>query len=156
LAPHESYGASAVETVTDEETTTPVPSYSGAGIDARSAQDPAVTADQQAVSLGGSPGSAHGRGSLLQQALVCGLCAFLVNDFLEDPNIDKITDSTAGKVHVVALLKLLTKDPGYGMKFKLILDELPAWKKYNSQDHSLLITSSERTDYLLTNGGVGE
>jgi hypothetical protein len=44
-------------------------------------------------------------------------------------------------------------DPGYGLKFRLILDEIPAWKKYKSQDHSLFITGSEqKADYFLTDG----
>jgi len=155
----ESYGATSVETVQAPSlNTTPGegPVMEGSGVDARSAQDPTTTAEQQAVSLGGAPGAAHGRVALLQQALACELCLFLVNDFLENPSISKITDSAVGKVHAITLLKLLTKDPGYGGKFKSILDELPSWKKYRMQDHSLLISSSERTDYFLTDGGANE
>jgi hypothetical protein len=75
-----------------------------------------------------------------------------VNDFLENMSLPEIKDPAAGKVNAINLLKLLTMDPGYGMKFKLILKDLPAWSKYKSQDHSLLLATSKRTDYFLTAG----
>lgn len=122
-------------------------------IDARTSEDPHMTADQQATSIQGAPGSAHGRVALLQQALVCDLCHFLVQGVLENPTLAKVRDSASAKVHAIDLVKLLCKDPGYGLKFKMILDELPSWKKYVSQDHSLLINKQEqKADYFLTNG----
>ena len=124
----------------------------GSGIDARSPTDPTVTAEQRALSSDGAPGAAHGRVTLLQQALACQLCQFMVNDFLENVSLDEIKDPAAGKVHTINLLKLLTMDPGFGMKFKLILKDLPAWNKYKAQDHSLLLATTKRTDYFLTAG----
>jgi hypothetical protein len=129
------------------------PIMEGSGIDARTPVDPIVTAEQKAVSTAAAPGAAQGRLNLLQQALHCRLCDYLVDSFLENETLSTVKDPGAGKVHAIALLKLLTKDPGYGMKFKLALDDLPAWQKYKSQDHSLFITSAERTDYFLTDGG---
>lgn len=125
----------------------------GSGIDARTPLDPKVEAEQHTTSRIGAPGAAQGRVSLLQSALVCGLAEFLVNDVLESAQLPSIKDPASAKVHAVELLKLLTVDPGFGLKFKLILDELPAWKRYKSQDHSLFIMSTEqRTDYFLTDG----
>ncbi len=127
----------------------------GSGIDARTPLDPKVEAEQQATSRSGAPGAAQGRVSLLQSALVCGLAEFLINDVLESPQLPSIKDSASAKVHAVELLKLLTMDPGFGLKFQLILDGIPAWKRYKSQDHSLFIMSAEqRTDYFLTDGGA--
>ena len=124
----------------------------GTGIDARSPTDPAVTAEARAISSDGAEGATTGRVTLLHQALTCHLCEFLVNDFLENVSLHEIKDPAAGKVHAIHLLKLLTMDPGYGMKFKLILKGLPAWSKYKSQDHSLLMATTKRTDYFLTAG----
>lgn len=129
----------------------------GSGIDARTRSDPKMEAEQKAASSGGAPGSADGRVALLQAALVNDLPKFLLEGVLENPTLSKVKDPAAAKVHTVELLKLLTMDPGYGMKFKLILDEIPAWKNYKSQDHSLFITGSEqKSDYFLTDGGSGE
>jgi hypothetical protein len=140
----------------------PVPQYrptpvEGYGVDARTQEDPKVEAEQRAVSSAGAPGAAKGRVALLQQALACELCDFLVNRVLENPDLKSVRDPAAVKVHAIALLKMLTKDPGYGPKFKLILSGLPAWAKYRSQDHSLLITGHEqKADYFLTDGGTGD
>ena len=129
----------------------------GSGIDARTETDPAVVAEQQIVSSGGAPGSAQGRAALLQSALNCRLPEFLLEGVLENPSLATVKDPAAAKVHAVNLLKLLTKDPGYGLKFKLVLDDIPAWSKYKSQDHSLFITGTEqKTDYFLTDGTNGE
>lgn len=126
----------------------------GSGIDARTAIDPKVLAEQHVMTIRGAPGSANGRVALLQSALSCDLAEFLVNEVLEDQSLARVKDPAAAKVHAVELLTLLTKDPGFGMKFKLILDDIPAWKKYKFQDHSLFITGAEqRTDYFLTDGG---
>lgn len=125
----------------------------GSGIDARSAPTPKQKAEQQILSNAGAPGSAQGRIALLQSALACELPKFVVEGVLENPTLANVKDPAATKVHGVELLKLLTMDPGYGLKFKLILDELPAWKKYKSQDHSLFITGAEqKADYFLTDG----
>jgi hypothetical protein len=44
-------------------------------------------------------------------------------------------------------------DPAFGMKFQMILDGIPDWKKYKAQDHSLFITGPEqKADYFLTDG----
>ncbi|CAB9505549.1 DnaJ (Hsp40) homolog, subfamily C, member 13 [Seminavis robusta] len=129
----------------------------GSGIDARTKPDPKVEAEQLAVSSGGAPGAANGRVALLQSALVNELPKFLLEGVLENPSLKGVKDPAATKVHTVDLLKLLTEDPGYGMKFRLILDEMPAWTNYKSQDHSLFITGSEqKTDYFLTDGSSGE
>jgi hypothetical protein len=128
----------------------------GSGIDARTAEDPKASAEQQAMSTGGAPECAQGRMALLQQALACRLCHFLVESVLENPTLKDTRDPASAKVHAIDLLKLLSRDPGYGPKFKLILDTLPAWKKYKSQDHSLFITTAEqKADYFLTDGGTG-
>lgn len=140
----------------------PMPEYrptavAGTGIDARSIPDPKVEAEQMAVSSGGAPGAANGRVALLQSALVNELPKFLLEGILENPGLKNIKDPASAKVHTVDLLKLLTEDPGYGMKFQLILDEMPAWKNYKSQDHSLFITGTEqKADYFLTDGSSGE
>jgi hypothetical protein len=124
----------------------------GTIVDARSPTDPTITAEERAVESEGADGTSSSRITLLQQALTCQLCQFLVNDFLENVSLEEIKDPAAGKVHAINLLKLLTKDPGYGMKFKLILKDLPAWSKYKAQDHSLLMATTKRTDYFLTAG----
>jgi hypothetical protein len=129
----------------------------GSGIDARTPADPKVAAEQQATASVGAPGCARGRVALLQQALACKLCEFLINDVLESTDLPNVRDPAAAKVHSIDLLKLLRKDPGFGPTFKLILDDIPAWKKYKSQDHSLLITGhKQKADYFLTDGGSGK
>ena len=129
----------------------------GTGIDVRSTFDAKVTADQQSLSVGGSPGSAHGRVALLHSALTCKLVEFLVHEVLESPSLTNVKDPASAKVHTVELLTMLTKDPGFGMKFQLILNDIPAWKKYKFQDHSLFITGIEqRSDYFLTEGDGGQ
>ena len=136
----------------------PQPPMEGTGIDARQTQeDPNAMAEQQAMTSEGAPGAARGRVALLQQALACDLCEFLVNNVLENPGLTGVRDPDGAKVHSIALLKLLTKDPGFGPKFKLVLSGIPAWAKYKSQDHSLLITGHEqKADYFLTDGSSGE
>lgn len=125
----------------------------GSGIDARSFISPTQKAEQQIMSNAGAPGSAQGRIALLQSALMCELPKFLLGDVLENPSLAKVKDPAAAKVHSVELLKLLTEDPGYGLKFQLVLQEIPAWKKYKSQDHSLFITGFEqKSDYFLIEG----
>ena len=135
----------------------PTPILEGKGIiDARSGLDPIQVAEQQKISVAGAPNAAHGRISWLQQALATNLCSFLVNDVLENSTLNHIRDPDSAKVHAIAVVKLLLKDPGYGAQFQLILKEIPAWKKYKSQDHSLFITGHEqRVDYFLTDGGSG-
>lgn len=140
----------------------PAPQYGptpteGLDIDARTTVDPEIVAEQQASTSIGAPGAAHGRVALLQQALACKLCEFLVDGVLENPSLHKIRDPAAAKVHAIDLLKMLSQDPGFGPKFKMILDNLTAWKKYKSQDHSLLITGHEqKADYFLMDGGSGK
>jgi hypothetical protein len=113
-----------------------------APIDARSAPDPSEAADRQASTVPGASGSARHRALLLRQALACRLCEFLVTGVLEGPTLERVKDPSAARVHSLELLKLLTMDPGYGPKFRLILEHYPAWKnKYKLQDHSLYITS---------------
>ena len=149
---------SAAQTAISSPVPVPAPQYrptpvEGTGIDARSAASPKQKAEQQILSSAGAPGSAQGRIALLQSALACELSKFLIEGVLENRSLPTVKDPAAAKVHSVELLKLLTMDPGYGLKFKLILDEIPAWKKYKSQDHSLFITGAEqKTDYFLTEG----
>ena len=141
-----------VQTVQEEPQVT-----EGAGIDARKKEDPKEEAEKKTQTLSGAPGAADGRVALLQSALTCDLPEFLVESVLESSTLSKVKDSAALKVHSVELLKLLISDPGYGMKFQLILDQIPAWEKYKSQDHSLFITGPEqKADYFLTDGGSGE
>lgn len=76
---------------------------------------------------------------------------------LENPTAGGVMDQSSLKVHTVDLLKLLIKDPGFGDLFKLTLDQIPAWAKYSTQNHSLFITGSEqKSDYFLTDGGAKE
>ena len=135
----------------------PAPTIEGTGIiDARSSIDPIQVAEQRKENIAGAPNSAHGRISWLRQAIATDLCSFLINDVLEGSSLKQIRDPDSAKVHAIAVVKLLRKDPGYGSHFQLILQEIPAWKKYKSQDHSLLITGHEqRADYFLTDGGSG-
>lgn len=129
----------------------------GIGVDARTKKNGSLDAEQKIMLAPGATGSANGRFNLLQAALVCKLPLFLLQDVLENPSLSGVKDPNAAKVHAVELLKLLTTDPGYGMKFQLVLDEIPSWKKYKSQDHSLFITGVEqKTDYFLTDGGNRE
>jgi len=133
------------------------PKTEGTGIDARTKVDPKEVAEQKTQSEAGAPGAADGRVPLLESALACELPSFLVERVLENAALSSIKDPAAAKVHTVELLKLLTQDPGYGMKFEMILDEIPAWKKYKKQDHSLFITNTEKpmVDYFLTDGSSG-
>jgi len=147
-----------VETVTESiETQQYTPKATvGSGVDARSAVNPQIVAEQQAQTADAAPGAAQGRVSLLTQALKCNLCEFMINSVLENPGLKETRDPASAQVHAVALLKLLCKDPGYGPKFKLELSAIPAWSKYKSQDHSMMTAdgkSSQRADYFLTDGG---
>lgn len=131
-----------------------MPSNEGLGIDARSQPEPpSVQAAKAVETIQGAPNSADGRKVLLESALRCDLAKYLIESVLENPALPKVKDAASVKVHAVELLKLLTKDPGYGLKFKLLLEAIPAWKKYASQDHSLFITGVEqKADYFLTDG----
>jgi hypothetical protein len=129
----------------------------GTGVDARTTLDPKEEAERNTKMSPGAPGAAEGRLALLQSALVCDLPKFLLETVLESSTLPNVKDPAAVKVHAVELLKLLTTDPGYGMKFQIVLDQIPSWKKYKSQDHSLFITGPEqKADYFLTDGGTGE
>merc|ERR1739844_432511 len=86
--------------------------------------DPNAIADQRINQIDGSPNSAKGRRSLLDAALNCGLPQFLVDDVLENVTLDEVKNSGSVKFHTIQLLKLLLRDPGYGMKFQIILDGL--------------------------------
>jgi hypothetical protein len=135
----------------------PAPVTAGTGIDARTNADPKVEAEKRVDTEQGAPGAADGRVALLQSALQCKLPHFLVDDVLENSSLSKVKDPAAAKVHSVELLKLLADDPAFGMKFQMILDGIPAWKKYKAQNHSLFITGPEqKADYFLTDGSSGE
>jgi len=135
---------------------TPSNPVEGSGIDARTLIDPKTKAEQQIVKFGGAPGAAQGRIALLQSALNCNLPDYLLTDVLENKTLVNVKDPGSTKVHTVELLKLLTMDPAYGMKFTLILDKMPSWEKYKGQDHSLFITGKDqKIDYFLTDGGSG-
>ena len=127
----------------------------GGGVDARSGPDESTVAADNVALVPGAPGCAHGRAALLKSATNFGLCKFLLEQVLENPSLGNVMDPAAVKVHAVELLKLLTKDPGFGMQFGIALDGLPGWRKYKDQDHSLFITGTEqKADYFLTDGGV--
>ncbi|GMH66879.1 hypothetical protein TrRE_jg7825 [Triparma retinervis] len=129
----------------------------GGVVDARTAPDPAMVALEKSKTSTGAPGSAHGRAALLNAIQSNGTLSFIVNDVLENPTAGGVMDPQALKVHGVELLKLLIKDPGFGDLFKLSLDQIPAWAKYSTQNHSLFITGSEqKSDYFLTDGGAKE
>jgi len=131
-----------------------VQSNEGLGVDARTQSEPPnVQAAKAAETVQGAPDSADGRRALLESALRCDLPKFLIESVLENPNLPKVKDPASVKVHSVELLKLLMQEPGYGLKFKIVLEAIPAWKKYASQDHSLFITGLEqKADYFLTDG----
>lgn len=155
-------GSIQVETVADTSAPAgiqqaPPSSNEGTGIDARIPIDPKVEAERRMKTVGGAPGAADGRVPLLQSTLLCDLANFILDQVLENPKLKEIKDPAAAKVHGVDLLKLLTQDPGFGMKFDQILAENPKWKRYQAQDHSLFITGPEqRSDYFLTDGSNGE
>jgi len=129
----------------------------GMGVDARTQLDPKEEAERKLKTSPPAPGAADGRVALLQSAILSELPKFIIESVLENPELSKVKDAAAAKVHGVELLKLLTQDPGYGLKFQLILNDIPAWKNYKSQDHSLFITGPEqKTDYFLTDGSNGE
>lgn len=129
----------------------------GTGVDARATLSPKEEAERRMKTVAGARGSADGRVALLQSAIICDFPNFIVDSVLENPKLPQVKDAAAAKVHGVELLKLLSQDPGYGMKFQQILDGNPKWKKYKTQDHSLFITGPEqRADYFLTDGGNGE
>ncbi len=126
-------------------------------IDARATMDPKAEAERRMKTIPGAHGAANGRVALLQCAISCDLPNFIIDTVLESIKLRDTKDPAAAKVHGIELLKLLTQDPGYGMKFQQILDENANWKKYKTQDHSLFITGPEqRADYFLTDGGNGE
>ena len=129
-------------------------SNEGGGIDARTQYEPpSVQAAKAAETVQGAPNCADGRKVLLESALRCDLPKYLIESVLENSALPKVKDAASVKVHAIELLKLLTQDPGYGLKFKLVLETIPAWKKYASQDHSLFITGLEqKADYFLTDG----
>jgi hypothetical protein len=129
----------------------------GSGVDARAAMDPKEEAERRMKTVPAARGAANGRVALLQCAIVCDLPNFVINEVLENAQLRDVKDPAAAKVHGVELLKLLTQDPGFGMKFQQMLDENSNWKKYKMQDHSLFITGPEqRADYFLTDGSTGE
>jgi len=135
----------------------PTPITGNNMVDARSPIQPTTIAEQNAQQIHGAPDCAHGRTALLESALQYELPRFLVEHVLENAaSLSRVLDPAAAKVHAVDLCKLLCRDPGYGLKFRLILDSLEGWRKYKDQDHSLFITGSEqKVDYFLTDGGAG-
>jgi hypothetical protein len=144
----------ALKTVVDTVVQNPAQSATeGTGVDARTKPEPSIEAGHRAASTNGAPGSAKGRTALIESALHCDLATYLVETVLENSSLCNVKDPASVKVHAVELLKLLCQDPGYGMKFSLLLEKIPAWKKYVAQDHSLFITGHEqKTDYFLTDG----
>ena len=132
----------------------PAPTMHGTGVDARSDPTPGQVAKEQAQSTGGASGSIPSRATLLQQALACRLVQFLLNDVLENPSLSEVSDPAAAKAQAVVILQMLTRDPGYGQTFQLLLEDEDAWSKYKSQDFSLLMTGSKVGDsFLLTASG---
>ena len=129
----------------------------GKGIDVRTTENPQEIASRNPEVVRGAPGCAHGRHVLLVEALNCELPRVLLEKVLDSPTLTKVKNPDAATVYAVDLLKLLCKDPGFGMKFGIILDALPGWKKYKSQNHSLYITGrAQKIDYFLTDGGKSD
>ena len=127
----------------------------GGVIDARSAPDPAMVALEKSKTSAGAPRAAHGRAALMNAVQTNALLSYVVDGVLENPSASEVMDPSALKVHAVALLKLLIKDPGFGDLFAITLEGIPAWSKYAVQDHSLFITGSEqKSDYFLCDGGA--
>lgn len=159
--PQNTYNAAPIESTApvpqEAEPEKPQQPMHGSGLDARSAVDPKEEAARKMNTVPAAPGAADGRVALLKSAIDCELPKFIIESVLENPDLATVKDPAAVKVHGVELLKLLTQDPGYGMKFQQILDDIPAWKKYKLQDHSLFITGPEqKADYFLTDGNNGE
>ncbi len=123
----------------------------GRGIDARSDPSPITMAENNIRTEVGAPGSVNGRIGLLEAAGNLGLVRFLLEDVLENSTLCNVKDPASVKVHSVDILKLLILDPAYGLKFRLVLESMPAWEKYKDQDHSLYITGvKQKMDYFLT------
>jgi len=154
MGDHDQNGLSIADEIN---TYTPAPILGG--VDATANAPASLVAERQTVSILGAPGSIEGRAALLHSCLECSLPHFLVEEVLENPSLEKVKDSSAVIVHAIALLKLLIMDPGYGMKFNLILDCLPNWKKYESQDHMLLMSGEQDENNISNNlthdGGNG-
>lgn len=104
-------------------------------VDALHSNDSNAIAQNRMISLAGAPNSARGRCILLDSALACELPQFLVMNILENPRFEfDVKDSKSTKLHVIELLQLLLKDPGYGLKFKIVLESMPTWNlKYIQQ-----------------------
>ena len=92
--------------------------------------DPKKVAKEKMKSIDGAPNCAKGRKIFLDSVLSCGLIPFLVDNILEHPSRQDILDEDATKLHVIEIIDLLSKDPGYGLMFHIILDALPNWSKY--------------------------
>lgn len=79
--------------------------------------------------VAGAPNSAKGRYILLDSALECELPQFLVINILENPRLEfAVKDKKSTESHVMELLQLLLKDPGYGLKFRIVLESIPTWR----------------------------
>ena len=112
-------------------------------IDVRVTEKAVSLSEEQLLFSRGAPGSANGRTALLFAALQCDLVPFLVNNVLVNPLLSSVKDPASAEIHLVGLLNLLLRDPGFGLKFKNILNELPHWKKYTSRESSLFQNSSK-------------
>ena len=86
--------------------------------------DPNKIAEGRIKSFEGAPGSAKGRNSLLSCILSCGFIEFLVNKVLVKSALESVNEPEKVKLQAEEIIKLLTMDPGYGLKFQLILKEL--------------------------------
>ncbi len=94
--------------------------------------DPETVADEKIRSTVGAPNSAPSRNILLDSALSCKLHEFLLLSVLENPEHNQVKDWDLVKLHSLELLRLLMKDPGYGMKFEFLMNAIPSWKSYKN------------------------
>ncbi len=91
--------------------------------------DPNKVAEEKIKTSPGAPGCAKGRDALLSSILSCGFIEFLVKEVLVESSLVSVKESENVKVQAEEIMKLLMMDPGYGLKFQLILNELEYYPK---------------------------
>lgn len=108
-----------------------------------------IQAEKNTVSIPGAKGCAKGRLNFLRSALDCELPHFLIEHVIESPAAEDVKEPCSLKVNAIEILELLTKDPGFGMKIKLILNSIPSYKDYESEKETLILKAKEekKIDY---------